>query len=428
MTEKKIDQLGNGALAPAASLGLAALGALSKAEAQLAATPGSIRPFRVSIPQARLNDMRSRIVATQWPDKETVSDASQGVQLATMQKLAQYWATDYDWRKIEATLNSYPQFVTQIDEVDIHFIHVRSKHEHALPVIVTHGWPGSVVEQLKIVEPLTDPTAHGGSATDAFDVVIPSLPGHGFSGRPVTIGWDPVRIARAWAVLMNRLGYQRYVAQGGDWGSIVTEHLAVMAPPGLLAIHTNLPSAVPAEIARALPTHTPPPDLSAEERQAFEQLDAFLTHGLAYALQMNARPQTIGYMLSDSPVGMAAFLYEKIAEWTDAGGHPERVLTRDDILDDISLYWLTATPTSAARLYWENKLPFFAPTGVNLPVAVSAFAGELYQCPRSWAERAYPKLVHYNQVSRGGHFAAWEQPQLFSQELRAAFSQFRPTP
>ena len=388
----------------------------------------AIRPFRVNVPEAELTELRKRINATKWPERETVADASQGVQLATVQQLARYWATDYDWRKCEARLNALPNFITEIDGLDIHFIHVRSKHENALPLIVTHGWPGSVVEQLKIVGPLTDPKAHGGSAADAFDVVIPSMPGYGFSGKPTATGWDPARIARAWTVLMKRLGYSRFVAQGGDWGALVTEQMGVQAPPELLGIHTNMPSAVPAEIAKALPSHSPPPGLSADERYAFERLDFFFTHGLAYAQEMGGRPQTL-YAIADSPVGLAAWFldhdarsYELIARVFD--GQTEG-LTRDDVLDNITHTWLTNTAISGARLYWENKLPFFAPMGVAIPIAVSAFPDELYQVPRSWAERAYPKLIHYNRLPKGGHFAAWEQPKLFSEEVRAGFRPLR---
>ncbi|MET0547283.1 MAG: epoxide hydrolase family protein [Caulobacterales bacterium] len=388
-----------------------------------------IRPFRVNIPQEALDDLRRRVAATQFPEQETVADASQGVQLATVQKLARYWATEYDWRKCEARLNAYPNFITEIDGLDIHFIHVRSKHENALPVIVTHGWPGSIIEQLKIIEPLTNPTAHGGSAADAFHVVIPSMPGYGFSGKPTTTGWDPAHIARAWTVLMKRLGYTRFVAQGGDWGAVVTELMGVQAPPELIGIHTNMPSAVPAEIAQALPSHTPPPGLSADEKNAFERLDFFFTH-LAYGQQLGVRPQTM-YAIADSPVGLAAYFldhdsksYELIARAFD--GKSEG-LTRDDVLDNVSLTWLTNTAVSSARLYWENKLPFFAPMGVKIPIAVSAFPDELYQVPRSWAERAYPKLIHYNKLDKGGHFAAWEQPKLLSQEMRAGFSSLRPS-
>jgi pimeloyl-ACP methyl ester carboxylesterase len=345
-----------------------------------------------------------------------------------MQKLARYWGTDYDWRRCEAQLNAVPNFSTEIEGLDIHFIHVRSRHENALPIIVTHGWPGSVAEQLKIVGPLTDPTAYGGTAADAFDVVIPSMPGYGFSGKPATTGWDPQHIARAWTILMKRLGYSRFVAQGGDWGALITQQLAVQAPPELLGIHTNMPGAVPDEITAALPSHRPPPGLSADERRAFEQLDYFFTHGLAYAQEMGARPQTL-YGIADSPIGLAAWFldhdlksYELIARVFD--GQAEG-LTRDDILDNITLTWLTNTGISGARLYWENKLPFFAPMGITIPVAVSAFPDELYQVPRSWAERAYPKLIHYNRLPKGGHFAAWEQPKLLSEEVRAGFRPLR---
>jgi pimeloyl-ACP methyl ester carboxylesterase len=389
----------------------------------------SIRPFQFHAADEALADLRRRIGATNWPESELVSDASQGVQLATMRKLARFWETEHDWRTIEARLNALPQFMTNIDGVDIHFIHVRSSHPDAMPVIITHGWPGSIIEQLKIIDPLTKPTGFGADASDAFDVVIPSLPGHGFSGKPTTTGWDPQRIARAWTVLMRRLGYRRFVAQGGDWGNAVTEQMALQAPPELVAIHTNMPATLPDNVLRALQFGEPAPKgMSAEEQGAWDQLDFFYKHGLAYSQEMGNRPQTL-YALLDSPVGLAAWMldhddrsYRLIVRVFD--GQPEG-LTREDILDNVTLYWLTNTAVSSARLYWESKLAFFAPKGVKVPTAVSVFPDELYSAPQSWTERAYPNLIHYNRLPKGGHFAAWEQPQLLSQELRAAFRSVR---
>jgi pimeloyl-ACP methyl ester carboxylesterase len=394
----------------------------------------AIRPFHFEVPQQAIDALRQRIAATQWPEKETVADSSQGVPLATMQDLARYWATDYDWRKVEAQLNALPQFITEIDGLDIHFIHVKSRHEDALPLVVNHGWPGSVIEQLKIIGPLTDPTSHGGSASDAFHLVIPSMPGYGFSGKPTSTGWGPERMARAWDVLMKRLGYDRYVAQGGDWGAFVVDQMGLQAPAGLLAIHTNMPATVPADVDKALLAGAPAPSgLSAEEQRAYGQLIRTFTQ-VEYAKYMAARPQTL-YGIADSPVGLAAWLLDH----NDADGQPAAAvasalnrttsatgeLTRDEILDNITLYWLTNTGVSASRLYWEYKGGFFNTKGVSIPVAVSVFPGEQYQAPRSWAEKAYPNLIYFNEVDKGGHFAAWEQPQLFSEEVRAAFRSLR---
>ena len=393
------------------------------------ATETAMRPFQVSIPDAELTDLRKRISATKWPERETVADQSQGVQLATMQKLARYWATDYDWRKCEAKLKTLPQFITEIDGLDIHFIHVRSKHDDALPLIVTHGWPGSIVEQLKVIDPLTNPTVHGASASDAFHLVIPSLPGYGFSGKPTTTGWDPIRIARAWIVLMKRLGYTRFVAQGGDWGNAVTEQMALLGAPELIGIHTNMPATVPPEIDKAAFAGAPAPaGLSADEKHAYDQLAYFYKHGLGYANEMANRPQTL-YALEDSPVGLAAWMLDH-----DAASHAliARVfdgqtegLTRDDVLDNATFYWLTNTAVSSARLYWESKLAFFAPKHVAIPTAVSVFPDEIYAAPQSWTERAYPNLIYFNKLDRGGHFAAWEQPEILVSELRAAFKSLR---
>jgi pimeloyl-ACP methyl ester carboxylesterase len=393
-----------------------------------------IRPFHpATVSDAELTELRRRIHATRWPEPELVTDASQGVQLATVQKLARYWSTNYEWRTCEERLNALPQFMTEIDGLDIHFIHVRSKHANALPVIITHGWPGSIIEQLKVIDPLTNPTAHGGSASDAFHVVIPSLPGYGFSAKPTTNGWDPARIARAWTTLMKRLGYSKFVAQGGDWGNAVSESMALQEPPELLAIHTNMPATVPPDVSRALMLGNPPPaDLSAEERHAWDQLDFFYKKGLGYANEMGLRPQTL-YGIVDSPIGLAGWILDHddrsldlIARVFDAqpGG-----LTRDDVLDNITLYWFTNTAISSARLYWQARQAptggFFDARGVAIPVAVTACPNEIYTAPRSWTERAYSKLIHYNKVDRGGHFAAWEQPEMLTQELRASFKTFR---
>jgi pimeloyl-ACP methyl ester carboxylesterase len=393
------------------------------------ATEQAIRPFRASIPEEDLDDLRRRILATRWPEKETVNDSSQGVQLATTQKLAHYWATGYDWRRCEAHLNSFPQFITEIDGLDIHFIHVRSKHEDALPLIVTHGWPGSPLEQLKIIDRLANPTAHGANASDAFHLVIPSMPGYGFSGKPDTAGWGPVRIARAWIELMKRLGYTKYVAQGGDWGALIVDLMGVEAPPELLGIHTNMAGVVPPEIDKLAFTGAPaPPDLTPDERHAYDQLTRFYTKGLGYALEMGNRPQTL-YGIADSPVGLAAWIldhdiwsYEMIARVFDG---VEEGLTRDDVLDNITLYWLTNTGVSSARLYWENKFNFVVPKNVAIPVAVSSFPDDLDAPPRSWAEKAYPNLIFFNKHDKGGHFAAWEQPERLSQDVRTAFQALR---
>jgi pimeloyl-ACP methyl ester carboxylesterase len=390
----------------------------------------AIRPFTVpKVPQAALDDLRKRIAATRWPEKEAVPDTSQGVQLATMKALAGYWGKDYDWRKCEAKLKALPHFVTNIDGLDIHFIHVRSKNPNALPMIVTHGWPGSIIEQMKIIDPLTNPTAHGGKAEDAFDLVIPSVPGYGYSGKPTTAGWGPERIARAWAELMRRLGYKKYVAQGGDWGALITQLMGAHAPPELLGIHTNMPGTVPVDIDKAAFTGAPAPSgLSGEENHAYDQLKFFYTKGLGYADEMTLRPQTL-YGIEDSPVGLAAWILDHDASSYSLitrvfQGQPEG-LTRDDVLDNITFYWFTNTAVSSARLYWENKLAFFQPLHVAIPVAVSVFPDEIYAAPRSWAEKAFPKLIYYNKLPKGGHFAAWEQPESFVNEMRASFKSLR---
>jgi pimeloyl-ACP methyl ester carboxylesterase len=417
----------------AASAAVGALNVLPMGVAH-AGDGGAIRRFTFHVPQAEIDELRRRIAATRWPEKETVADSSQGVPLATMEDLARYWATDYDWRKAEAKLNALPQFITEIDGLDIHFIHVRSRHQNALPLIINHGWPGSVLEQIKLIGPLTDPTAHGGKAEDAFDVVIPSMPGYGFSGKPTGTGWGPERMARAWAELMKRLGYTRYVAQGGDWGAFVVDQMGLQAPAGLLGIHTNMPATVPADVDKALLAGGPAPSgLSADEQRAYEQLVRTFKQ-VDYARLMGSRPQTL-YGIADSPVGLAAWLLDH----NDADGQPAAAvasalnraasatgeLTRDEILDNITLYWLTNTGVSASRLYWEYKGGFFNAKGVAIPVAVTVFPGEQYEAPRSWTERAYPKLVYYNRAEKGGHFAAWEQPKLFSAELREAFRPLR---
>jgi pimeloyl-ACP methyl ester carboxylesterase len=391
----------------------------------------SIRPFRVHVPQAQLDDLRRRIAATRWPDKETVNDDSQGIQSSHVQELVRYWGTQYDWRKAEAQLNALPQFVTTIDGVDIQFIHVRSRNPNALPVILTHGWPGSIFEFIKTIGPLTDPTAYGGRPEDAFDVVIPSIPGYGFSGKPKDLGWGPDRTARAWDVLMKRLGYTHYVSQGGDHGSVISDALARQAPSGLLAIHLNMPATVPGDLMKSILAGDPAPvDLSVPERNAYQSLSSFFGRNAAYGAMMVTRPQTIGYSLSDSPAGLAAWTYEKIAQWSDSDGVPERVLSRDEILNDITLYWLTNTGASSSRFYWENNNNNFSADAqktreIKVPVAISVFPHEIYRAPESWSKQAYPSLYYYHEVGKGGHFAAWEQPQRFAEELRAAFKSVR---
>lgn len=416
------------AAAAAGAIGSGMPGDASLAYAAQAVEADAVRPFRVNVPEEAVVDLRRRIAATRWPDRETVPDQSQGVQLHKIQPLVRYWGEGYDWRKAEAKLNALPQFVTNIDGLDIHFIHVRSRHPNALPLIMTHGWPGSVFELLKVIGPLTDPTAHGGTAQDAFHLVLPSMPGYGFSERPKTTTWGPERIGRAWHALMNRLGYTRYVSQGGDWGAIVSDVMGRQAPQGLLAIHVNRQeraATIPPEVAKALSGGQPAPaNLSPEEREVFEQTRDFLKNGLGYAAIMSTRPQTIGYGLADSPAGMAAWFYEKFSEWVYTRGDPERSLTRDEMLDDITLYWLTNTATSGGRIYWENNANTNT-SPISIPAAVTVFPGEIYRPPKSWTERAYRKLIYYNRVDKGGHFAAWEEPALFASELRAAFKSLR---
>lgn len=376
----------------------------------------AIRPFRIAISQAQLDDLNRRLDATRWPDAETVPNDTQGAQLARVKALTHHWRHNYDWRKVEARINAYPQFVTTIDGVDIHFLHIKSKHSNARPLIMTHGWPGSIVELLDVIGPLTDPTAHGGKAEDAFHLILPSLPGYGFSGRPTEPGWGRARVAKAWDALMKRLGYTHYLAQGGDWGAVVTQEMGRQAPAGLMAIHINMPAVVPPKL---------PAKLSPEEQSAMDSLNAFFGKGAGYAQIQASRPQTIGYALADSPVGQAAWIYEKLAAWSDSQGEPEKLFGYDRMLDDIMMYWLTNTATSSARFYWENSDLAFFVVGINIPVGVSVFPKEIYQAPRSWSEQAYPKLRYWKQVDRGGHFAAFEQPELFSREVRAAFAGIR---
>jgi pimeloyl-ACP methyl ester carboxylesterase len=414
--------------AQSASAGNTAVPSSRSAKSGVAVGDKAIRPFHIHVPQKVLVDLRRRVVATRWPEREIVTDRSQGVQLAKIQELARYWGTDYDWRKAEAKLNALPEFVTTIDGVDIQFAWVRSRHPNAMPMIMTHGWPGSIFEFLKVIGPLTDPTAYGGREEDAFDLVLPSMPGFGFSGKPKGPGWNPDHIARTWAELMHRLGYNRYVAQGGDWGSVITDVMARQSPAGLVGIHVNMPATAPPEIAKALQGGEPaPPGLSAEEKAAYEQLDDLYTRGTGFATMMVTRPQTIGYSLADSPAGLAAWIYDKFADWTYSRGQPELSLTRDEMLDDITLYWLTDAGTSSARLYWENEnnANNFNAMDISLPAAITVFPGEIYRAPRSWAERSYHKLIYFHEVDKGGHFGAWEQPQLFTEEIRTAFRSLR---
>lgn len=408
------------------AFGLSAARPAGAAEAAEAVGDAAIRPFRIHVPKKELTDLRRRVVATRWPARETVTDQSQGVQLAKLQELVQYWGTDYDWRKVEAKLNALPQFVTKIDGLDIQFTHIRSQHPNALPMVMTHGWPGSVLEFLKVIGPLTDPTAFGGRAEDAFHLVLPSMPGYGFSGKPQSAGWNPDRIARAWTVLMRRLGYKHFVSQGGDWGSVVSDVLARQKPAGLLGIHVNMPASVPPDIATALQNGDPAPSgLSEKEKAAFASLNDLYTKNNGYAEMMVTRPQTVGYGLSDSPVGLAAWMYDKFTQWTYSGGDPERSLTKDEMLDDITLYWVTNSAVSSAQLYWENNANNFNAVDISIPAAVTVFPGELYRAPHSWVESSYHDLIYFNEVDKGGHFAAWEEPELFSAEVRAAFRSLR---
>lgn len=410
---------------------IAATGFAQKNQAKATNEAEAIRPYHISISQEALTDLRTRVNATRWPDKETVTDQSQGVRLQQIQSLVQYWGTTYDWRKTEAKLNALPQFVTNIDGLDIQFIHIKSKYKNALPLIITHGWPGSFFELLKVIGPLTDPTAYGGKAEDAFDLVIPSMPGYGFSEKPTGTGWGPEKIGNAWDVLMKRLGYKNYVSQGGDWGSVIADAMARQAPQGLLGIHVNMPATVPADIAKALKDGDPAPaGLSVKEKAAFVSLDKLYTKGGGYAGMMVTRPQTLGYGLTDSPVGLASFFLDKFNEWTYSGGNAEKSLTKDEMLDDITLYWLTNTANSSAQLYWENNTNNFnvveqKTNDIKIPVAVTVFPGEIYQAPKSWTEKSYKNLIYFNEVSKGGHFASWEEPQLFTEELRAAFKSLR---
>jgi pimeloyl-ACP methyl ester carboxylesterase len=418
-------------LASVAALALAAQGEPGFAQAAPAAEDAAIRPFKIAIPEAALVDLRNRIAATRWPDRELVSDQSQGVKLDKIKDLVRYWGADYDWRKAEARLNALPEFVTRIDGVDIQFVHVKSRHPDAMPLLITHGWPGSIFELTKVIGPLADPTAFGGRAEDAFDLVLPSMPGYGFSGKPDGVGWGPDRIGRAWDVLMKRLGYRSYVSQGGDWGSVVASAMARQAPAGLLGIHVNMPATVPADVAAALNNGEPAPSgLTSVEKAAFDSLDNLYKKGGGYAAMMVTRPQTVGYALADSPAGQAAWIYDKFAAWTHTDGEPERALSKDDMLDDITLYWLTNSATSSAQLYWENNNNNFNAVNqktaeISIPVAVTVFPGEIYRAPRSWTEKAYRNLIYFHEVDRGGHFAAWEQPELFAAEIRAAFRSLR---